>query len=151
LEIIIIDAEHLDKKRDLVVNIYERVNEIDGITYTIPRKDYTRAYFEKELTSENVIDVYVRSNEPATIEVYEKDLRAGDLVFTRGTHGHYNPRFTEGVGHIGIYTDDKTVIHAASKRLSEKPIIEEGAVVESTWSEYIEGWKPIVIIRRYIQ
>ena len=73
LEIIIYDAEHLDKKREFVANIHEYVNETDNITYTIPKKEYVRAYFERNLTSENVIDVFVRNTESATIEVYEQD------------------------------------------------------------------------------
>jgi len=73
LEIIIVDAEHLDENRNFVENIYEYVNQIDSITYSIPEEEYVRAYFERNLSAGNVIDIYVYNSEPATIEVYEKD------------------------------------------------------------------------------
>ncbi len=73
LEIVIINAEHLNKKREFIANIYTYVNETDNITYTIPKDEYVRAYFERNLTSERVIDIFVQNNNPATIEVYEKD------------------------------------------------------------------------------
>jgi DNA-directed RNA polymerase specialized sigma24 family protein len=73
LEIIIIDAEHLNPGRNFIANIYEEVNKTDGITYTIPKNHYARAYFETNLTNQNVIDIYILDNGPATIEVYEKN------------------------------------------------------------------------------
>jgi len=73
LEIIIVDAEHLNPGKNFVANIYEQVNQTDNITYTIPKNHYARAYFERNLTNENLIDIYVLNNGPATIEIYEKD------------------------------------------------------------------------------
>ncbi|MFH1291034.1 MAG: hypothetical protein ABIH79_00555 [archaeon] len=80
LEIIIIDAEHLDSNKNFISNIYEEVEAIDNITYTIPENQYVRAYFETNLTNKNVIDIYVHNTEPSTIEVYEKD---SDVVIGR--------------------------------------------------------------------
>ena len=73
IDIKINNAEHLDSDRNIVSEIYTYVNETDGIVYTIPEGEYARAYFEQELTNENVIDIFVRNKEPATIEIYEKD------------------------------------------------------------------------------
>ncbi len=73
IEIKINKAEHLDENKNFIANIYDYVNETDGITYTIPENQYARAYFEKELTKNNIIDIYVYDLEPATIEVYEQD------------------------------------------------------------------------------
>ena len=73
LEIVIIDAEHLNKTREFVVNIFAEVNATDDITYTIPKNQYVRAYFERNLIDGNVIDIYTHNTEPATIYVYEKD------------------------------------------------------------------------------
>jgi len=84
-------------------------------------------------------------------KVSESDLQSGDVIFTRGAYGHYSPLFPEGIGHAGIYTKEGTVIHAASKRINEKPISEKGTVVETSLDEYKEGSSPIVIIRRYIK
>jgi alpha-tubulin suppressor-like RCC1 family protein len=73
LVIEIYDAEHLDENRSLIQNIYNYVNETDGLTYNIPLGDYVRAYFKSNLTNENVIDIYVINTSNATIKVYEKD------------------------------------------------------------------------------
>ncbi|PNX47506.1 MAG: hypothetical protein BV456_10895, partial [Thermoplasmata archaeon M8B2D] len=84
-DIIIVNAEHLDSERNLVENIYNYVNETDNITYTIPESDFVRAYFVTNLTSENVIDVYVKNSNGASIEVYEKDsnLLIGKMSITK--------------------------------------------------------------------
>ncbi|MDO8183804.1 MAG: C40 family peptidase [bacterium] len=83
-------------------------------------------------------------------EVKLAEVKPGDLIFMRGSYGHYNPHFPQGVGHVGIYTKDKTIIHAASKRLSEKPIIEEGQVLEMGLEEFLTGWQPVVVVKRLI-
>ncbi|MBR9676278.1 hypothetical protein GOV05_04680 [Candidatus Woesearchaeota archaeon] len=73
VEINITDAEHLDSDKVFVSNIYEEVREIDDITYVVDEDEYVRAYFEHNLTSENVIDVYVYNSSGASIEVYEEN------------------------------------------------------------------------------
>ena len=77
-----------------------------------------------------------------------EELQPGDLLFMHGSFGHYNPHFPEGIGHVGVYTDDDTVIHAASERISEKPIIEKGQVIETPLREFLSGWAPLVVIKR---
>ncbi|MCH7568810.1 MAG: LamG domain-containing protein, partial [Nanoarchaeota archaeon] len=89
LEIVIIDAEHLDENRDFVANIFEYVNTTDGITYTIPENQYARAYFERNLTNQNIIDVFVINTQPATIEVYEKDSDVVIGIIEDVTQGIY--------------------------------------------------------------
>ncbi|MFH1327209.1 MAG: hypothetical protein ABIH59_03730 [archaeon] len=71
--IVIYDAEHINPARNFITNIYDYVNQTDNITYTIPKNHYARAYFEKNLSEGNVIDVYVKTTEPAILEIYEKD------------------------------------------------------------------------------
>ncbi|MCK4552602.1 cadherin repeat domain-containing protein [Candidatus Pacearchaeota archaeon] len=66
-------AEHLDENRQFIANIYDYVNETDGITYTIPESQYARAYFERDLTNENFIDIFTDNTAPTTIFFYEKD------------------------------------------------------------------------------
>lgn len=83
-------------------------------------------------------------------EVKLDDLKPGDLIFMHGSYGHYNPHFPQGVGHVGIFTKDQTVIHAASTRLSEKPIIEEGGVVEMPSQDFLNGWSPMITIKRIL-
>lgn len=83
-------------------------------------------------------------------KVEENDMEIGDLIYARGSRGHYNPTFPEGIGHVGIYIGNDKVIHAASKRISDKPIIEKGGVVESTKEEFKEGWGPVITIKRVL-
>lgn len=73
IEIIIMDVEHLNETKGFIRNIYAYVNETDGITYTIPNGQYVRAYFVRNLTNQNAIDIVTNNTIPATIEVYEKD------------------------------------------------------------------------------
>jgi len=81
-------------------------------------------------------------------EIKLEDLKAGDLIFMHGSYGHYNPHFPQGIGHVGLYIGNNQVIHAASTRLSEKPIIEEGQVLEMELEEFLTGWAPVVTIKR---
>ncbi len=82
-------------------------------------------------------------------EVKLADLEAGDLIFTHSTHGHYNPRFPQGIGHVGIFLKGRQVIHASSARISEKPIVENGGVKEEALNDFIEKSAPVIIIKRY--
>lgn len=81
-------------------------------------------------------------------EVSIEHLAPGDLIFMHGTFGHYSPHFPVGIGHVGVYAGDDMVIHAASERISEAPILERGQVVESTVEEFLSGWAPLVVIKR---
>jgi hypothetical protein len=73
-EIIIINAaEHLDSERNFIKNIYEEVRERDNIFVAIPAGEYIRVVFEKLLDSSKDITIYAKSDEGASVEVYEKD------------------------------------------------------------------------------
>ncbi|MBI4434246.1 C40 family peptidase [Candidatus Uhrbacteria bacterium] len=54
------------------------------------------------------------------------DVRTGDLVFVSGWRDYYDTDPAQGVGHVGVVTNDRTVIHAANSRLGviESPIAE---------------------------
>jgi len=55
-------------------------------------------------------------------------MRAGDLVFTSGYKDHLPTDQTEGVGHVGMATNDETVIHAAGRLVG---------VIESSLQDFI--------------
>lgn len=77
-------------------------------------------------------------------------LMPGDLVFVHGVRGHYSPRYPQGIGHVGIYTGNNAVIHAASRRVSEYPrVAEEGKVEEMDLAVFIEKLKPLVVVKRW--
>lgn len=69
-----------------------------------------------------------------------ENIMTGDLVFVSGHIDYYEDDPADGVGHVGIATDEGTVIHAANKK---------SGVIESTFDSFIEGDK-FRGIRRYI-
>ncbi|MBI3623061.1 hypothetical protein HY212_03200 [Candidatus Pacearchaeota archaeon] len=90
--IVITKAEHLDKDKNFLSDIYEEVKKLDGIwSETIPNQDYVRVTFEKNLTSSNDITIYPRkiSGSPK-IEVYEKDSSTKIAEFTNIQDNQYN-------------------------------------------------------------
>ena len=42
----------------------------------------------------------------------KQKLEPGDLIFVKGSWGHYNPEFPEGIGHVALYTGEGKIIHA---------------------------------------
>lgn len=71
-----------------------------------------------------------------------KDLEVGDLLFFRGTKGHYNDELFPGkeicIGHVAIWSGDGKVIHASSSR----------GVAEMKIEEVISSCGPVVLIKR---
>jgi hypothetical protein len=64
-------------------------------------------------------------------EIIEREnVQAGDLVFTDGYQNYYITSPDDGVGHVGILTDEGTVIHAATKKVG---------VIESSFDRFTEG------------
>lgn len=54
------------------------------------------------------------------------DVRPGDLVFVTGWRDYYDVDPSQGIGHVGIVTGDRTVVHAANAELGiiESPLEE---------------------------
>lgn len=42
----------------------------------------------------------------------DKQLEVGDLIFIKGSWGHYDPEFINGIGHVAIYIGGGKVINA---------------------------------------
>lgn len=55
---------------------------------------------------------------------------AGDLVFSAGFRPYYRSHPAAGVGHVGIVTNDLTVVHAAN---SEEGVVEEPLAEWQQW------------------
>ena len=72
--IIITKAEHLDKNRNYISDIYEQVKSQDEIwSEVIHDGEYVRVTYERNLTNKNDITFYARSNDSGIVEVYEKN------------------------------------------------------------------------------
>lgn len=80
-----------------------------------------------------------------------ENLEPGDLIFFRGSRGHYNKTFPGGIGHVVIYTEENQVIHAESERVQEQPkIVEEGKVKKEKLDKVVNRLKPVVVIKRLL-
>ena len=51
-----------------------------------------------------------------------RNLQIGDLIFIKGSWGHYNPNFPEGIGHVALYVGNGKVVNA---RGETKKVVEE--------------------------
>ncbi len=81
-----------------------------------------------------------------------KNIRPGDCIFVHGTSGHYNKTFPQGIGHVGIYTEDNAVVHASSRRTGHWPdkIQETGSVRIDSLKAFLKKSGSIVVIKRVI-
>lgn len=77
--------------------------------------------------------------------VVSKNMQAGDLVFTSGRINYYHNDPDDGVGHVGIATNNNTVIHAASTRRG---------IIESPYSAFVRkglrGIKRIIPLHKKV-
>lgn len=69
------------------------------------------------------------------IEVDEKSLEIGDLIFIHGISGRYSTKFPKGIGHVGMYVGAGEVINARWKKNTEGT--DGGVVVKQPLEEYI--------------
>lgn len=91
-EIKVIDAEHLNKDKSFISNIFTEINSLDGNwSEKISDGDYIRIIFERNLTSENDIKIYPKiiSGNPK-IEVYEKNKNELIAEFNPLTSDEFN-------------------------------------------------------------
>lgn len=77
-------------------------------------------------------------------------LEPGDLLFLHGERGHYNKTFPQGIGHVVMYVGDNKVVHAASERMQDDPIVENGNVRVDDKDEIIEKKKPLITVKRIL-
>lgn len=62
-----------------------------------------------------------------------EQAKVGDLAFSDGCYSYYREDPKLGIGHVGIVTADKTVVHAAN---SKQGIIEDSLDVWSSWKSF---------------
>ncbi|MBI3046390.1 MAG: C40 family peptidase [Candidatus Harrisonbacteria bacterium] len=72
------------------------------------------------------------------------DLQIGDLLFFRGTKGHYDdelfPECEVYIGHVAMYIGNNKVIHGSSKK----------GVEETNLHEIIKEKGPVVMLKRIL-
>jgi len=70
----IIKAQLLDENRSVIAaDIFDYLKRKDDIWFKPNSSHYIRVTFEKELTNENDISIYAKSNSSAEVEVYTRD------------------------------------------------------------------------------
>ncbi|MEK6840415.1 MAG: Ig-like domain-containing protein, partial [Nanoarchaeota archaeon] len=102
--IVIIKAEHLDRNRNFISDIYQEVKELDeSWSEEVNDKEYVRVTFEIPLDSTRDITIYPRvvSGSPK-IEVYEKDKSELIAEFKVLTSNDYNKIFLDGSSGAGL-------------------------------------------------
>jgi len=91
-EIKVIDAEHLNKDKSFISNIFKEISSLDGNwSEKIYDGDYIRIIFERNLSSENDNKIYPKiiSGNPK-IEVYEKNKNELIAEFNPLTSDEFN-------------------------------------------------------------
>lgn len=75
---------------------------------------------------------YSLNQRAITVEVKDTP-RLGDVVFKSGWRNYFQSDPSDGVGHVGIVTNRKTVVHAANPRLG---------VIETSYDEFTQSdWR----------
>ncbi|HAO64382.1 TPA: hypothetical protein DCQ44_00170 [Candidatus Taylorbacteria bacterium] len=69
------------------------------------------------------------------------DIQAGDVVFVSGRIDYFLVDPNDGVGHVGIASGDRTVIHAANRK---------AGIIESSLESFVGDPADLRGIRRYV-
>ncbi len=81
------------------------------------------------------------------INLKKENLQPGDLIFIKGSWGHYNPEFLQGIGHVAIYIGNKKIIHAKwekNKKGRKNSYVKEDRV------EKMLSRKDLIVIKRIL-
>ncbi len=73
----------------------------------------------------------------------KENLQPGDLIFIKGSWGHYNPEFPKGIGHVFMYVGDGKVIHAKWQKANGGRVREDGV-------EKILKREDLIVIKRIL-
>jgi cell wall-associated NlpC family hydrolase len=71
------------------------------------------------------------------------DLMPGDLIFTGGTQAYFDHPAYGGIGHVGIFTDQGTVIHATNRR-GRRGVVEVDLTIYLTEGGFRVVCRPIL-------
>jgi len=81
------------------------------------------------------------------INLKKENLQPGDLIFIKGSWGHYNPEFLQGIGHVAIYIGNGKIIHAKWEKNrggSDNNYVKEDKV------EKMLSRKDLIVIKRIL-
>ncbi len=133
----------LEIARSLIGILYKYAAKPEDIPKYLDCSSFTQ-YVYKQIGVEIPRSTLLQAVQVGTeIELTTK-LEAGDLLFFRGSKGHYDdelfPKKEIYIGHAAIYSSDRKAIHASSSNgVTEEPI-----------DKIMKTRGPIVLIKRMI-
>jgi len=135
----------IEEARTLLGTPYKYGVEEEDIPRFVDCSSFTQLVFEKVTGKDIGRSTILQATHGEAVS--EKDLQPGDLVFFRGSKGHFNdslfPPEKYGydicIGHVAIYTGNGMAIHASG---------EKGRVIEESLEEIKRTRVKIPIIKR---
>ena len=77
----------------------------------------------------------------------KQKLEPGDLIFIKGSWGHYNPEFPEGIGHVAMYIGEGEIIHA---KWNKNKNGSDGGIVREDSAKTLLNRKDLIIVKRIL-
>jgi len=118
--------------RTLLGTPYKYAVKEEDIPVFLDCSSFTQLVFKKVLKKDIGRSTILQAIHGKSVK--EKDLRPGDLVFFRGSKGHFNDKLFPPqkygyhicIGHVAIYTGNKMAIHACGHKgkVIEEPLKE---------------------------
>jgi len=135
----------IEEARALLGTPYKYGVKEEDIPRFVDCSSFTQLIFQNVIGKDIGRSTILQATHGETVS--EKDLRTGDLIFFRGSKGHFNddlfPPKKYGydicIGHVAIYTGNGMIIHASG---------EKGRVVEESLEDIKKTRVRIVIIKR---
>lgn len=81
------------------------------------------------------------------INLKKENLQTGDLIFIKGSWGHYNPEFPQGIGHVAIYIGNGKIIHAKWEKNKDS---RDNSYVKEDKVEKMLSRKDLIVIKRIL-
>lgn len=136
----------IEKARSLLGTPYKYGVKEEEIPAFIDCSSFTRSSCKDSVKEDIGRSTIIQATHGET--VLEKDLQPGDLIFFRGSKGHFNdelfPPEKYGhdicIGHVTIYTGNGMIIHARGGKIAR--------VIEEPLEEVKKAMVRIVIIKR---
>jgi cell wall-associated NlpC family hydrolase len=135
----------IEKAKTLLGTPYKYAAKEEDIPKFLDCSSFTQIVYSSVLQKDIGRSTILQATQGETVS--EENLQPGDLVFFRGSKGHFNdslfPPEKYGydicIGHVAIYIGDGKVIHASG---------EKGGVVEEPLKDVAKTRVRIVIIKR---
>src|SRR6056297_891940 len=123
--------KHIDKPYEYGARHYEAPQKFDCSSFT--------QYLYKRIGLEIPRSALKQAPKGQKIDPQE-ELKVGDLLFFKGSIGHYDKNFPEGIGHVVIYVGNQKIIHASG---------EEGRVLEEEAQKFLNR-EDLIVIKRIL-